>query len=79
MLPRIHTWTFIAKNDLGFPITLRAYLANPPLIPDGQEYATSSVPVLVTDDGEAVFRLAQGVYKLVNNGAVIASLDPDAP
>jgi|GEM_PF-2275680 hypothetical protein len=79
MLPRIHTWTFVAKNDLGLPITVRAYLAEPPLVPDLHEYTTSTTPVLVTDDGEAVFRLAQGIYKLVKNGAVIASLDPDAP
>lgn len=79
MLPRIQTWTFIAKNDLGFPITLRAYLAVPPLVPDVQELTIATMPVLVTDDGEAVFRLAQGIYKVASNGAVVASLDPDAP
>lgn len=82
-MPRsnVHTWTFVAQTPVGTSVTLHAYLADPPLAQGAFEhdYIDSTLPVLVTDDGEPVSRLDQGIYTLLTTGTIVASVDPNAP
>jgi hypothetical protein len=79
--PRVHTWSFAASTSEGTPVTLRAYLADGPLVDTANEPAPHDHDhsVIVTYDGELVERVDKGVYTLVSSGTTLSSTDPNAP
>ena len=79
--PRVHTWTFAAATSEGKVVTLRAYLADEPLVISFGEHESDEAnhSVVVTCDGEPVERVEQGVYTLIPSGTMVSSSDPKAP